>query len=93
MTTKPVVREKKVEEPPKKAPAPRNTALDAFLDHQRKAIEEARKAIEALLPGAVKEHGQAAFKEALEGYRNLFNSTLDEVIETVEKVKMQPPKK
>ncbi len=65
-----------------------DTPFDSFMEHQRKAVVEAGKAIEALVPVAVKEHGQAAFKEAIEGYRELFNSTIDEIVDAMEKAKM-----
>ncbi len=65
-----------------------DTPLDAFMEQQRKAVVEASKAIEALLPTEVKEHGQAAFKESLEGYRQLVNSTIDEIVDAMEKSKI-----
>ena len=60
----------------------------AFLKHQRKALVEAGKALETVFPEAFREHGEAALKESVEGYRTLVNSTIDEIIETFEKVKI-----
>ncbi len=67
---------------------PVETPFEAFVEHQRKAIMEAFKAFESLLPVAVREHGEAALKEMFEGYRNLFNSAIDELVDTIEKAKM-----
>ncbi len=69
-------------------PKPVQTPFDTFVDHERKAITEAFKAVELLLPDAAKEHGEAALKEMTEGYRTLFNATLDEIIEAIETVKV-----
>ena len=63
--------------------------LDVFIQHQRKAISEAAKAVEALLPKGVQSHTEAAIKESWEGYRNLVNSTLDDVIEFVKRAKIE----
>ena len=40
-----------------------NNPFDKFTEHQRKAFEEASKAIDALLPTEFKEHGRAALEE------------------------------
>lgn len=40
--------------------------FDQFMEHQRKAIDEATKAVDALLPPAFKEHSKAALEEAFE---------------------------
>lgn len=62
--------------------------LDQFVDHQRKAFTEASKAFGALLPKELREHGQSAVREMLEGYRTLFNATLDDLIKTLEKARL-----
>lgn len=62
--------------------------FDAFLKHQRTALMEAGKALEAFLPDSVREHGEAAFKEAVEGYRELVNTTIDEIVEVFERAKV-----
>lgn len=66
------------------------TPFDSFIEHQRKAITEAGKALAALLPEEFKDHGQAAFNEVIEGYRRLFNATIDEIIAAMEKAKLHP---
>ncbi|TVR23824.1 MAG: hypothetical protein EA396_02535 [Anaerolineaceae bacterium] len=65
------------------------TVFKIFMDHQRKAAEEAGKALEGLVPTAVRDHGSAAFKEMVEGYRQLFNSALDKVVDRIEKTKVE----
>lgn len=77
-----VVVEEVVEEKP-------DTSFDVFLKHQRKAIMEAAKALEEMIPEGVREHSRNAFKEVVEGYRKLFNSAMDEIIDTFEKVKFE----
>ena len=66
------------------------TALDVFVAHQRKAITEAAKAIESLIPEGFRDHSRSAVQEVLEAYRTLINSTLDEIIATFEKVRIEP---
>ena len=70
----------------------RATAFDAFVEHQRNAISEAAKALVSLLPVAFKEHGEAAVREVVEGYRTLVNSTIDEIVEAIEKVRVESDK-
>jgi len=66
-----------------------DTAFDQFVDHQRKAFTEVSKAFNAMLPDGVKEHGEKAVEEVIEGYRNLFNSALDDLIDTLEKARLE----
>jgi hypothetical protein len=65
------------------------TALDTFVEHQRKALDEATKAIKALIPNGVQTHSEAAVREVIEGYRQLFNTTLDELTEFIKKAKIE----
>lgn len=65
------------------------TPFDVFISHQRKAITEAAKALEEIIPEGVREHSRKAFEEVVEGYRKLFNAAMDEIIETFEKVKFE----
>lgn len=87
--TKMEVTKTKKAETAKAEPSP----FDTFLEHQRKAITEAGRALEGLIPPAFKEHSQSAFKEVIEGYRKLFNAALDEIIDTVEKARVGDDKK
>jgi hypothetical protein len=60
----------------------RNTTenpFEKFTEHQRKALEEATKALEALIPPEAREHGREAVNEFVEGFRVLFNAALDEI--------------
>lgn len=66
--------------------------LKTFLDHQKKAIEEARLALEGLLPVAFKDHGKIAVEEVIEGYRTLFNSVVDGVNDRVKKIRIPAEK-
>ena len=68
------------------------TPFDEFVEHERKAVQEFGKAFAALLPEGLREHGETAVKEMVEGYRRLFNATLDDVIERVEKAKLEEKK-
>lgn len=65
-----------------------DTPFDEFIDHQRKAATEVGRALESLIPEGFREHGEAAVKEAVEGYRRLFNTVIDEVVNSIEKVKL-----
>jgi hypothetical protein len=69
------------------------TAFDEFVEREKKAAQEFRKAFSALLPEGVREHGDVAVKEMVEGYRNLYNSTLDDVIKMIEKAKLEKERK
>ncbi|PJF22091.1 MAG: hypothetical protein CUN56_07745 [Phototrophicales bacterium] len=64
-----------------------NTPLNIFIDHQKKAAVAAAKALQGLIPTAVRENGKTAFKEMVEGYRQLFNAAIDDVVETIERMK------
>lgn len=61
--------------------------LREFVDHQKKAIEEARLALEGLIPITFKEHGKSAVQEVVEGYRTLFTSMIDGVNEKIQKLR------
>lgn len=65
------------------------TILEVFFEHQRKAATEVGKAMEGLVPTAIREHGSAAFKEMVEGYRQLFNAAIDQVVDNIEKIRME----
>ncbi len=65
------------------------TPFDEFVEHEKKAVQEFGKAFAALLPEGLREHGETAVKEMVEGYRRLFNATLDDVVERVEKAKLE----
>lgn len=64
------------------------TPFDEFVEHEKKAVQEFGKAFAALLPEGLRDHGETAVKEMVEGYRRLFNATLDDVIQRVERAKL-----
>ena len=49
------------------------TTFEEFLYHQRRALEETGKALEALLPEGFRTHGGNAGKEFAEGFRVLID--------------------
>ncbi len=53
--------------------------LDAFLRHQRKALEETGKAIDALVPPGFKEHGEEARREFVKGVKVLVDAAISEM--------------
>jgi len=67
------------------------TPFDEFVDHEKKALQELGKAFAAVIPEGVREHGESAVKEVVEGYRGLFNATLDDVIQRIERAKFDLP--
>jgi hypothetical protein len=70
-------------------PVADSTRFEEFVEHERKAVQEFGKAFMALLPEGVRTHGEAAIREMVEGYRHLFNATIDDVVKTIEKVKLE----
>jgi hypothetical protein len=63
------------------------TPFDEFVEHEKKAVQEFGKAFMAVLPEGLREHGESAVSEMIEGYRLLFNATLDEVAKLIERGK------
>lgn len=61
--------------------------FEQFVEHQKKAFEEAGKALEALIPPEFKTHSTAALKESVEGFRVLVNATLDAISTEIDKAK------
>lgn len=62
-----------------KLPEDMREAVNRFLDHQRKAFEEAGKAVDALLPTGFKEHGSEARREFIKGFKVLVDSAITEL--------------
>ncbi len=54
-------------------------AFDQFLYHQRRAVEEASKAIDALIPEGFKTHGTEAQKEFQKGFKVLLDAAIAEL--------------
>lgn len=61
--------------------------FDEFVEHEKKAITEAAKAVESLIPEGFKKHGEAALREMVEGYRRLFNTAIDEIAAAFDRAK------
>jgi hypothetical protein len=64
---------------------PTDTAMERFFYHQRRALEETAKALEALLPPGFKEHATEASREFAKGFRVLVDATIDELKKVSEK--------
>ncbi|HLA42684.1 MAG TPA: hypothetical protein VJZ27_04575 [Aggregatilineales bacterium] len=62
-----------------------NKPFGEFVEHQKRAFEEASKAVDALIPPDFKEHSKKAVSESLEGFRVLMNAVLDEVKSELDK--------
>jgi hypothetical protein len=75
-----------VNENPVETPAPEpvtdespKTPLEAFIYHQRRALEETGKALEALLPEGFKEHGSTAGREFIKSFQVLVDAAINEI--------------
>lgn len=55
------------------------TPIDAFLYHQRRALEETSKALDALVPPGFKEHSAEAGREFVKGFRVLVDAAITEL--------------
>jgi len=53
--------------------------MERFFFHQRRALEETGKALEALLPPGFREHGGEASREFAKGFRVLVDAAIDEL--------------
>lgn len=84
-----MVKEATVAETPEKEVVTDPKAFDDFVEHEKKALQEFGKAFAALLPEGLREHGDTAVKEMVEGYRGLFNATLDDIVKRIEKVRLE----
>jgi hypothetical protein len=55
------------------------TPMDRFFFHQRRALEETGKALEALLPPDFRSHAGEASKEFAKGFSVLVDAAIDEL--------------
>ena len=53
--------------------------FETFVYHQRKALEETGKALEALLPEGFREHGGEAGREFVKGFKALVDAAITEI--------------
>ncbi len=58
---------------------PARTTLETFLYHQRRALEETGKALEALLPEGFRTHSAEATREFTKGFRVLVDAAMQEM--------------
>lgn len=59
--------------------------FEAFIYHQRRALEETGKALESLLPPGFKEHTSEAGREFAKGFKVLIDAAIDELRKVSEK--------
>lgn len=64
---------------PEQTEQERQTAFEEFLSHQRRALEETGKALEALLPEGFRVHGSNASKEFTKGFKVLVSAAMQEL--------------
>jgi hypothetical protein len=83
---KKTVETKPVNETPVEPPVPEavsdespKTPLESFIYHQRRALEETGKALEALLPEGFKEHGSTAGREFIKSFQVLVDAAINEI--------------
>ncbi len=65
-------------EAPDDEPRARNV-FDTFLNHQKRAADEASKALDALIPPGFKEHGAEAGREFVKGFKVLVDAAINEL--------------
>jgi hypothetical protein len=61
------------------------TPMESFFYHQRRALEETGKALEALLPPDFRKHGAEASREFSTGFKILVDAAIDELKKVSEK--------
>ncbi len=61
------------------------TPFEEFIYHQRRALEETGKALEALLPEGFRTHSGEATKEFTKGFRVLIEAAMEEIKKASEK--------
>jgi hypothetical protein len=62
------------------------TPLESFVYHQRRALEETGKALEALLPEGFREHGSVAGKEFIRSFQILVDAAITEIEKATSRV-------
>jgi hypothetical protein len=65
--------------------SPKNP-LESFVYHQRRALEETGKALEALLPEGFREHGSSAGKEFIKSFQVLVDAAIGEIEKATSRV-------
>ncbi len=62
--------------------------LESFVYHQRRALEETGKALEALLPEGFREHGSTASKEFIKSFQVLVDAAINEIEKATNRVEV-----
>ncbi len=62
------------------------TPVEEFFNHQKRAVEEMSKALEALLPEGFREHGAEASREFAKGFKVLVDAAITELEKVSKKV-------
>ena len=60
--------------------------LEAFIYHQRRALEETSKALDALIPPDVREHSSEAGRQFVKGFKVLVDAAISEIEKAANKV-------
>lgn len=76
-----------------KPEAEEKTPFEEFVTHQRRAVEEMGKALEALLPEGFREHGSEASKEFAKGFKVLVDAAINELEKVSKKVEEETESK
>lgn len=63
--------------------------LETFIYHQRKALEEAGKALDALLPDGFKSHGSEAGREFVKSFKVLVDAAITEIEKATSRVTVE----
>ena len=75
------------------AKVPTDTSpIEDFMDHERRAVEELGKALEALLPAGFREHGSEASREFAKGIKVLVDAAIGELEKVSKKVEAEAEK-
>lgn len=69
--------------------AKKNT-LEQFVEHERKAAEEAGKALISLIPAGIRTHGWKAIEETVKGFGVLVEGAASEVKKALDSVEDAP---
>jgi hypothetical protein len=79
MTDQPTSIIPQAEQPENAGKQEAKTPFEQFLEHQKRAVEETGKALEALLPLGFREHSEQARKEFIKGMKVLVDAAVVEL--------------
>jgi hypothetical protein len=72
-------------------PSSDDQPINEFLRHQRKALEETGKALDALVPPGFKEHGSEAGREFIKGFKVLVDAAITELEKAAKEMEKRQP--